>query len=202
MNQPTLFDQSVEPPSTSAATPAPEAPPVPPVPSVPSVPSVPPPPFAVRVVRSKKRRRTVAARMNNGVLEVLMPAWMTKADEAVYVADMVRRFERKQRAGEIDLEVRARDLARKYGLPAPETIRWVDNMTHRWGSCTSVDRSIRISQVISAFPAWVVDGVIVHELAHLAVPDHSAAFWELANRYPKMERVRGYLIARSGSDED
>jgi predicted metal-dependent hydrolase len=156
----------------------------------------------VRVIRSKKRKRTVSARMANGVLEVLMPNWMTKADESVYVADMVRRFERRQRAGSIDLETRAASLARRYGLPIPDSIRWVENMAHRWGSCTSLDRSIRISQTISGFPPWVVDAVIVHELAHLAVPDHSAQFWELANRYPKMERARGYLIARSGTDED
>jgi predicted metal-dependent hydrolase len=190
VNQPTLFDQAI------MAAPAGAPPAVEPA----GAPTK--PPFDVKVVRSKQRRRTVSARMANGVLEVLMPAWMSKADEAVYVADMVSRFERKQRAGAIDLEARAAILARKYELPVPATIRWVDNMAHRWGSCTAVDRSIRISQTISAFPPWVLDGVIVHELAHLAVPDHSGAFWELANRYPKMERVRGYLIARSGTDED
>jgi predicted metal-dependent hydrolase len=198
VNQPTLFDQVIigatSPSGAESRPPKPQDAPTALVGTGPS--------FEVKVVRSKKRRRTVSARMNAGVLEVLMPAWMTKADEALYVADMVRRFERKQRAGEIDLESRAAALARKYDLPTPATIRWVDNMAHRWGSCTAVDRSIRISQTISAFPAWVVDGVIVHELAHLAVPDHSAAFWDLANRYPKMERVRGYLIARSGTDED
>ncbi|MCU1344860.1 MAG: hypothetical protein JWL70_1126 [Acidimicrobiia bacterium] len=194
MNQPTLFDQV----AVERADPDPGASAVPPPPAAALIAAGPP----VKVIRSKKRRRTVSARMANGVLEVLMPAWMTKADEAIYVADMVRRFERKQRAGAIDLVDRAAVLARKYQLPLPDSIRWVDNMAHRWGSCTAADRTIRISQTISAFPAWVVDAVIVHELAHLAVPDHSPAFWELANRYPKMERALGYLIARSGTDED
>jgi predicted metal-dependent hydrolase len=194
VNQPTLFDLVVTAQPEAPATVVLET-------AVPETTGE-RPPFEVRVVRSKKRRRTVSARMVQGVLEVLMPAWMTKADEAIYVADMVRRFERKQQAGAIDLDARARALARKFGLPVPDSIRWVDNMAHRWGSCTAVDRSIRISQTIAVFPGWVLDGVIVHELAHLAVPDHSAAFWELANRYPKMERVRGYLIARSGTEED
>ena len=49
---------------------------------------------------------------------------------------------------------------------------------------------------------WVLDYLLVHELAHLVVGDHSSVFWEVVNRYPKAERARGYLIAKSGDDED
>ena len=42
-------------------------------------------------------------------------------------------------------------------------------------------------------PAWVVDYVLVHELAHLLVPGHGADFWELVSAYPRCERARGYL---------
>jgi predicted metal-dependent hydrolase len=165
--------------------------------SVPIGPAIP-----VRVIRSKKRKRTVVARMVEGTLEVLMPAWMSKADEAIYVEDMVKRFERRERSDSIDLPQRANRLAREYGLPKPTSIRWAENMAHRWGSCTADDGTIRISSTLSGYPGWVLDSVIVHELAHLEVCDHSPAFWELANRYPRMERARGYLLARGGTDED
>ena len=42
-------------------------------------------------------------------------------------------------------------------------------------------------------PDWVIDYVLLHELAHLVVPSHSPAFWTLLSRYPKTERARGYL---------
>jgi predicted metal-dependent hydrolase len=64
------------------------------------------------------------------------------------------------------------------------------------------ERTIRISSRVAGFPAWVLDYLLVHELAHLVVGDHSPAFWEVVNRYPKAERARGYLIAKSGDDED
>jgi predicted metal-dependent hydrolase len=74
-------------------------------------------------------------------------------------------------------------------------------MLHRWGSCTPDAGTIRISDRLARFPDWVIDYVIVHELAHLAVADHSTEFWQLVHRYPKAERATGYLIAKSGDVE-
>lgn len=160
------------------------------------------PAFEVSVVRSARRKRTVGARLKGNVLEVIVPTWMSKADTERYVDDMVRRFQKRSRSAEIDLTDRARALARRYELPTPASIRWVGNMEHRWGSCTMSDRTVRISDVLAAYPPWVLDAVIVHELCHLVHGDHSAEFWALANRYPKMERARGYLIAKSGADDE
>jgi predicted metal-dependent hydrolase len=53
-----------------------------------------------------------------------------------------------------------------------------------------------LSLQLSEYPTWVRDYVIVHELAHLIVPDHSPDFWDLVNRYPMTERARGFLIAK------
>jgi predicted metal-dependent hydrolase len=61
--------------------------------------------------------------------------------------------------------------------------------------------SIRIASRVASFPSWVLDYLLVHELAHLVHGDHSPAFWEVVARYPRAERARGYLIAKSG-DED
>jgi predicted metal-dependent hydrolase len=156
----------------------------------------------VEVVRSKKRRKTIQAYEVGGVLRVSIPATLTKAEEEHWVAEMVRRTERRSTTAEIDLMQRAEQLAARYDLPLPDVIRWVDNQEWRWGSCTPTDRSVRISTRLGAEPSWVLDYVIVHELVHLAIPRHDATFWAMVNRYPKAERARGFLMARSRDDSD
>ena len=157
------------------------------------------------MVRSARRRKTVQAREVGGVLRVSIPAGMTAADEERWVAEMVRRMERRAASDGIDLAARAEALGARYGLPQPATIRWVDNQEWRWGSCTPSDGTIRISSRLVGEPAWVLDYVIVHELAHLSAPRHDRRFWALVGRYPRTERARGFLMARGldhGSDEE
>ena len=150
----------------------------------------------VEVIRSPRRRKTVQARQVNGVLRVSIPATMTKADEEHWVKEMIRRMERRAATAGVDLVRRAEQLATRYRLRRPASIAWVNNQEWRWGSCTPADGAIRISSRLAAEPPWVLDYVIVHELAHLHIPRHDAAFWALVNRYPKAERARGFLIAR------
>ncbi|MGE0000352.1 MAG: M48 family metallopeptidase [Ilumatobacteraceae bacterium] len=154
--------------------------------------------FAIEVTRSKKRRKSVSARLVGDTLRLAIPSWMSAAEEADWVDEMRRRFARKMTADRFDLPRRARDLADAHGLSVPDDIRWVGDMTTRWGSCTPATRTIRMSDRLAAFPDWVVDYVIVHELAHLDVFGHGDDFWTLVRRYPSAERAIGYLIAKSG----
>jgi predicted metal-dependent hydrolase len=158
-------------------------------------------PFRVEVVRSKKRRRSISAQLVGDVLRVSIPAWMSAAEEESSVADMVRRFRRRMATQDIDLAERARRLARTFSLNVPQTIAWADNLTSVWGLCTPSQSDIRISTRLVGFPTWVLDYVIVHELAHLHVPGHGPDFWQIVNRYPKSERAIGYLIAKSNDGD-
>lgn len=155
---------------------------------------VPPAPLPVEVIRSPRRRRTVSARVVDDRVVVRVPQWMSGADVDRHVAALVARLERARGAATIDLQDRAATLARRYGLPQPTSIRWVGNQGRRWGSCSPSVGDIRISDRIASLPPWVVDAVIVHELAHLVHPNHSPDFWALVNRYPKAERARGFLL--------
>jgi predicted metal-dependent hydrolase len=151
----------------------------------------------VEVIRSAKRRKTISARKVNGVVRISIPATMTRAEEERWVAEMFRRLDRSVRIEGLDLAGRAARLAERHGLPQPASIRWVDNQEFRWGSCTPVDGTIRISSQLASEPGWVLDYVIVHELAHLVVAGHGRRFWALVERYPRAERARGWLMARA-----
>jgi hypothetical protein len=161
-----------------------------------------PAPLEVVVLRSTRRRKTIQAQLVGDVLEVRVPARMSAAEEAEWVDKMRKRFERRRSTERFDVDARARELARRYGLPLPASVRWVDNQTTQWGSCTPADRTIRLSSRMATFPRWVVDYVLVHELAHIAEPNHSPAFHELVSRYPRVERATGFLIAKGMFPDD
>jgi len=155
----------------------------------------------VEVRRSQRRRRTVSAYRDGERVVVLIPAQFSRAEEREWVDRMLERLDaREQRSRRTDtaLQARAARLASRY-LPEypsaahPASVRWVTNQNGRWGSCTPADRTIRISHRVQEMPDWVIDYVLLHELAHLVVPSHSANFWTLVARYPKTERARGYL---------
>lgn len=160
----------------------------------------------VEVRRSSRRRRTVSAYRDGDTIVVMVPASLSRRQEADWVARMVDRLQRSEartRPSDEDLLARARRLNDSYlgGLAVAESVRWVDNQRSRWGSCTPGDRSIRLSSRLRGMPTWVVDYVLVHELAHLLEPGHDAAFWSWVERYPRSERARGYLLGWSAAAE-
>jgi hypothetical protein len=154
----------------------------------------------VVVIRSPKRRKTAQARLVDGRLEVRIPARASKAEERRLVELFERRYRRSVSTDRVDVAARARVLAKRHDLPLPTEVRWVSNQSSRWGSCTPSTGVIRLSDRMARFPTWVIDAVLVHELAHLEVHDHGPAFRALVSRYPLLERAEGYLIACSGSD--
>lgn len=156
----------------------------------------------VEVIRSPRRRKTVQATESGGVVRVSIPASMSRADEERWVAEMVARLGRRKTAAGLDLGPRAAVLADRYCLPRPTKVRWVENQRSRWASCSPADGVIRVSSRLVGFPSWVVDYVLVHELAHLVEPGHGPAFWGLVHRYRRAERARGFLLAKGSGTGD
>jgi len=153
----------------------------------------------VEVRRSRRRRRTVSAYRDGDRVVVLIPARFSLREEREWVERMLERLDsRSRRSGppsDAELATRARRLVAAHldGSVTPASVRWVDNQRGRWGSCTPSDGSIRLSSRLRGMPGWVVDYVLVHELAHLRVSGHGPDFWALVGRYPRTERARGYL---------
>ena len=148
--------------------------------------------------RSKRRRRTVSAYRDGDRIVVMIPASLSRKEEAAWVQTMVARLERselRRRPSDEALLQRALGLNDRYlgGLATPESVRWVENQKSRWGSCTPSDRTIRLSARLQGMPPWVIDYVLVHELAHLLEPGHDERFWAWVNRFPRAEQAKGYL---------
>lgn len=154
--------------------------------------------FAVEVRRSPRRRRTVHAYRDGDRTVVLIPARMSADEEQRWVTVMLDRLaaqESRRILGDEELADRARRLSAQYlgGRALPGSVRWVTNQNSRWGSCTPSEASIRLSHRLQGMPEYVVDYVLLHELAHLLVPGHGPRFWKLLESYPRTERARGFL---------
>ncbi len=157
-----------------------------------------PTPDAVEVRRSRRRTRTVTAWREGGVTVVSIPARFTRAQEREWVDKMLGRLasqDERRRPSDAALLRRATELSRSYlgGRAVPASVAWSSRQGKRWGSCTTVDRSIRISDRLQGMPTWVLDYVLVHELAHLLHAGHGPRFWAEVAAYPHAERARGFL---------
>lgn len=151
----------------------------------------------VEIRLSTRSRRHCHAHLEEGKVVVTVPATMPPSDRE----DMARRLARRllgprgrRISSDAELESRAFELADRYleGV-RPTSIRWVTNQARRWGSCTPATGAIRLSARLQSFPDYVVDSVIIHELAHLLEPTHSPAFRALAGRYPRLMEADAFL---------
>lgn len=136
----------------------------------------------------------------------MIPDRFSPAEEAEWVTTMLDRLDRSEkRRGRTDdqLMQRAAALGHEFleDRVEPASVRWVGNMSTRWGSCTTSTGEIRLSDRLQAMPAWVADYVLLHELAHLVEPSHNQRFWRWVDRYPRAERAKGYLegVAHAGA---
>ncbi|MHB0976354.1 MAG: M48 metallopeptidase family protein [Candidatus Aquicultorales bacterium] len=155
----------------------------------------------VKVIRSPRRVKSVAACLQGNVLEVRAPVALPQDELEGIVESFKRRLIRRRRAEFLNtddaLRRRVDELNKLYfaGELEVASVKYVSNQFKSIGSCTPATKTIRISQRVAALPKWVADYVIVHELAHLVEANHSPRFRTLVNRYPLAERARGFLMA-------
>jgi predicted metal-dependent hydrolase len=152
----------------------------------------------VEIRRSTRRRRTVRAYREGDKVIVLMPAHLSVEEEQSHVRSLVERLDRRERRvrpSDAELLARAKVLSDRWlaGRASPSSVRWVTNQNTRWGSCSSNDASIRLSNRLKGMPEWVVDYVLLHELAHLIEPNHGTRFWALVDPFPHAVKAKGFL---------
>ncbi len=158
-----------------------------------------PPEVVVRV--SARRKKTSEARWEGGRIVVSLPAHLDAESRQKTIDWLVNRLltrERRLPADDEALLARAIDLSDRYLVGArPVSVRWVTNQKARWGSCSYYSGEIRVSHRLRVVPQWVLDSVLVHEVAHLTYPDHSRAFHRLAGSYPRHDEA-GLFLAGYG----
>ena len=150
----------------------------------------------VEIRRSARRKRTVKAYRDGDKIVVLMPEHLSADEEAAHVESLVATIRRKEESlTDAELMERAARLSRQWlgDRAQPTSVRWVSNQVKRWGSCSSHDRTIRLSDRLQGMPQWVVDYVLLHELAHLIEPNHGQQFHALLAEFPHTERAKGFL---------
>ncbi len=150
------------------------------------------------VIRSTRRKKNISAYRQGGRIVVSIPARMSKADERAMVPEMVAKIRAQEAAATMSeerLSSRVNELLTEL-VPEislrPSSINW-RGMRERWGSCTSTDRTIRISDRLKGAPDYVLDYVLFHEAIHLQFFDHGPEFKALLSRFPLEAQAEAYL---------
>jgi predicted metal-dependent hydrolase len=160
----------------------------------------------VKVIRSRRRRRSVSARLVKDLLIVRAPLLLSSQRLEGIISDFKAKFARNKLKSELDKEKNLAEMAAALnkqffdGKLKIESIEYTTNQNSRYGCCNYRAGRILISHKIGLMPRWVRKYALIHEMAHLIRPDHSRVFWEIVNRYKLTERARGYLMAAAAAE--
>ncbi|MFZ9100517.1 MAG: YgjP-like metallopeptidase domain-containing protein [Candidatus Planktophila sp.] len=152
----------------------------------------------ILVIRSTRRKKSISAYRQGGRIVISIPARLSKADERAIVPEMIAKIRSQEAArtpGEEDLASRIDGLLTRLApeiTERPISVSW-RAMRERWGSCTSADLTIRISDRLKMAPEYALDYVLFHEAIHLRHSDHGEAFTQMLSRFEDSELASAYL---------
>ena len=149
----------------------------------------------IKIIKSKKRRRSASARENQGTLILRVPWFLPEGEINKLTNHFLKRFASKHIQSDSDLQERSLRLNQKVfqNKIGHYSITWSSRQNKAFGVCSFRKRQIRISTRLKKVPLWVLDATIVHEMAHLIEPNHSHRFYALTKKYRLSEKARGYL---------
>ncbi|MFE6168445.1 M48 family metallopeptidase [Viridibacillus arvi] len=91
----------------------------------------------------------------------------------------------------IKIESKVKMFGKQLGVKYKEVK--ISDMKYRWGSCTPNNNIIFNWKLVKA-PMYVLDYLVVHELAHLIEPNHSPKFWNIVSiQIPQYEKAKNWL---------
>lgn len=135
---------------------------------------------------STKTRPQAAVALKGNVL-------LVQAQASEEVREMLEHWYRS-RAEEI-ITRRVQHYALQLGWPMPKVL--IRNQKKRWGSCNAKGE-LRFNWRLVMLPLRVLDYVVVHEMAHLKVLNHSPRFWALVERIMPDYKARHQALYELG----
>ncbi len=132
-----------------------------------------------KLIISKTDGKEITARISNGEIKVFYPEYLGADHKSVQV--FIRkvivealRIEAKQY-----IPARVKELAAKYNFNYSKV--FIKNIRTRWGSCSKIG-NVNFSLHLMRLPKELIDYVLLHELAHTIVQNHSKNFWEVLDK--------------------
>jgi len=156
----------------------------------------------IKLERSRKAKRLIIRIAPERGIRVAVPWGVSYAEAknfAISKTEWLRRHQRKikqfelesrsfiEQAANIDpvdaprrLRARLRILADRFGFCYNRV--FIRNQRSRWGSC-SHGNNINLNIKLIILPQELIDYVLLHELVHTIVKNHSPIFWTELSRY-------------------
>jgi predicted metal-dependent hydrolase len=122
---------------------------------------------AIEIIEAPSRRRYAVVAQCDGVVRVRIPEGRS-VDPRKAVENWLRRQARH--------DLLARIATRAAELKVQPGRVYVMDQKTKWGNCSRL-RNLSFNWRLVKAPPAVLDYVVVHELAHLLEPSHSARFW-------------------------
>ncbi len=155
------------------------------------------------LILERKRVKNVNARLRGTTLAVSAPFGMAQGELDPIITTLARTLLRRERQGRVNEQEDALALAEQVAarFPTPPRVArvlFVTTQLKRWGSYSTRTGTIRLHAALREMPRWVLRAVMAHELAHVAHPDHSPAFWSLLREVcPETDRAEAFVAGVS-----
>lgn len=144
-------------------------------------------------ITKSKRRKTSQIIVDEKGIEVKTPITKKESEIKQMVSDKKewifkkqlefsdRKKQKKTKTKTLQyMERRVWRLASKIGTNPSKVI--IKKMNSRWGSANK-NNVICLNEALTKTPSRIIDYIIIHELAHLKIRDHSYKFWSLVQKY-------------------